>query len=95
MIVDRSPGTATPTAEIDAAVAAVRANRDRWVATPPADKVRLLDEVIRATAPVADRWTELSAIHEGPDPSDPYAAEEGIVGPYVFLRGARLHRTGP
>lgn len=82
----------TPTAELDTAVAQVRANRDRWLATPPDARVRLLDEVMRATAAVADRWMALSAIHEGLDPADPSAAEEGIVGPYLFLRGVRLHR---
>lgn len=83
---------ATRIEDLDAAVADVRANRDAWVATPPAERVRLLDEVMRATATVADRWTELSAIHEGLDPAGAAAAEEGIVGPYLFLRGVRLHR---
>jgi acyl-CoA reductase-like NAD-dependent aldehyde dehydrogenase len=82
----------TPTPELDAAVEAVRANRDAWVATPPAGRIRLLDEVIRATLAVADEWTRLSALHEGLHPDDPAAAEEGIVGPYIFLRGVRLHR---
>jgi acyl-CoA reductase-like NAD-dependent aldehyde dehydrogenase len=83
---------ASTTAELDAAVAEVRANAARWIATPPAERVRLLDAVIRATASVAGRWTELSARHEGLDPASPEASEEAIVGPYLFLRGARLHR---
>ncbi len=83
---------ATPTAELDRAVDEVRANRDAWVATPPAERVRLLDAVMRATAAVAVEWARLSAIHEGLHPDDPEAAEEAIVGPYLFLRGVRLHR---
>ncbi len=82
----------TLTAELDAAVEAVRSNREAWAAIPPVARARLLDEVLRTTVAVADRWTELSAIHEGLDPADPVAAEEGIVGPYLFLRGVRLHR---
>ncbi len=82
----------SPRAALDQAVATVRANRDAWIATPPEARARLLDEVMRATAAVADRWTELSARHEGMDPDSAAAAEEGIVGPYLFIRGARLHR---
>jgi len=83
---------ATPIAELDAAVEAVRAGRDRWAATTPAERVRLLEAVMRTTAAVAGRWSELSARHEGLDPASPEAAEEAIVGPYLFLRGVRLHR---
>jgi acyl-CoA reductase-like NAD-dependent aldehyde dehydrogenase len=83
---------ATPVAGIDAAVADVRANRDAWIATTLAERVRLLDEVMHATAAVAGEWARLSALHEGLDPQDHAAAEEWLVGPYVFARGARLHR---
>jgi hypothetical protein len=83
---------ATSFEALDSAVAAVRASRDAWVATTPEARIRLLDEVLRATVAVADRWTELSARHEGLDPDGVAAAEEGIVGPYLFLRGVRLHR---
>ena len=79
-------------AELDAAVTELRAAADGWVRATPEIRIRLLDEVIRATLPVADRWTELSAIHEGLDPAGPDSAEEAIVGPYIFVRCARLHR---
>ena len=82
----------TPLAACDAAVADLRRAADRWVATPLDDRIRLLDEVIRSTVAVADRWAELAARHEGLDPASTAGAEEGIVGPYVFLRGVRLHR---
>jgi hypothetical protein len=79
-------------AALDSAVADLRATADGWVRATPEARIRLLDEVIRATLPVTDRWTELASRHEGLDPAGPDSAEEGIVGPYVFLRGARLHR---
>lgn len=79
--------------ECDAAVAALRAAADGWVRTTPEARVRLLDEVIRATLPVADRWTELGSLHEGLDPNGPDSAEEAVVGPYIFVRGARLLRN--
>jgi acyl-CoA reductase-like NAD-dependent aldehyde dehydrogenase len=84
--------TATAPEQLDAAVAEVRASRDTWIATTPEARIRLLDEVMRATLAVADRWAELSARHEGLEPGSAAAAEEGIVGPYLFLRGVRLHR---
>lgn len=83
---------ATPLPVCDAAVAELRAAAERWVATSPERKAALLDEVIRATLPVAARWTELGSIHEGVSPAGPDAAEEAIVGPYIFLRATRFHR---
>ena len=83
---------ATPLGQADAAVAELRARADAWVSTPVGEKIRLLDAVIAATLRVADRWTELAARHEGLDPAGPEAAEEAIVGPYIFMRGVRLHR---
>jgi hypothetical protein len=83
----------TPLDACDRAVDELRANADRWVRTSPERKRELLDEVVRATLPVARRWTRLGSLHEGVDPDGPGAAEEAIVGPYVFLRGVRLHRA--
>ena len=83
---------ATSAAELDAAVGELRAAADGWVRATPEARIRLLDEVIRATLPVADRWTELACLHEGLDPAGPDSAEEATVGPYIFLRGARFHR---
>ncbi len=82
----------TPLAGLDAAVAEVRANALAWTRSSAAERVRLLDEVLRATLEVADRWTELACRQEGLDPTAPEAAEESIVGPYIFARGARLLR---
>ncbi len=83
---------ATPVKDLDAVVADLRAAAEGWVRATPEARIRLLGEVIRATLPVADRWTELASRHEGLDPAGPDSAEEAIVGPYIFLRGARLHR---
>ena len=82
----------TPLAVCDEAVAELRAQADAWVRTSPERKRELLDEVLRGTLPLIDRWTRLGSLHEGLDPNGPDAAEETIVGPYIFLRGVRLHR---
>ena len=83
---------ATPIAVCDEAVAELRTRADAWVRTTPERKRELLDEVLRATLPLIDRWTRLGSLHEGLDPAGRDAAEETIVGPYIFLRGVRLHR---
>ncbi len=89
----RVPGpAATPLSGLDEAVVEVRANAAAWVAAPIAERVRLLDEVLRSTLEVADRWTRLACEHEGLDPATPESAEEAIVGPYIFVRSARLLR---
>jgi hypothetical protein len=83
---------ATPLDACDAAVAELRSAADRWARTDPARVRDLLDETLRATVPLIERWTELGAIHEGVDPAGPDAAEEAIAGPYVVLRSIRRHR---
>jgi acyl-CoA reductase-like NAD-dependent aldehyde dehydrogenase len=83
---------ATPLPVCDEAVGELRTAADRWVRTPVERKRALLDEVLRASLPLIDRWTRLGSLHEGLDPAGPDAAEETIVGPYIFLRGVRLHR---
>ncbi len=89
----RVPGpAATHLAGLDTAVAEVRANAASWARATPGHRVRLLEEVLRATLGVSDRWTELASRHEGLDPASPDSSEEAIVGPYVFARGARLLR---
>jgi acyl-CoA reductase-like NAD-dependent aldehyde dehydrogenase len=82
----------TPLEACDTAVAELRAAADRWVHTAPERKRDLLDEVLRATEPLIGAWTRIGSLHEGLDPDGPNAAEETIVGPYVFMRGVRLHR---
>ena len=83
---------ATPLAALDEAVVEVRAHAASWVDAPTAERVRLLEEVLRSTLAVADRWTRLACEHEGLDADAPESAEEAIVGPYIFMRGARLLR---
>jgi hypothetical protein len=65
----------TPLEACDAAVAEVRAAADRWTRASAAEVAGLLDEVLRATAAVTDRWTDLGSRHEGLDPAGPDGAE--------------------
>jgi len=91
--VQQVPGPEPTTLEAcDLAVAELDGVADRWAHTSPDEVARLLDETLRTTLAVADRWTALASEHEGLDPASAEAAEEAIVGPYVFMRGVRLHR---
>jgi acyl-CoA reductase-like NAD-dependent aldehyde dehydrogenase len=74
--------------ELDAAVAELRAHRARWVAVSPADRVRIVNEVRRDIAGVADQWSSAVAEAEGLSPDE--AAEEVLAGPYLILRQLRL-----
>ena len=65
---------------LDAAVAELRARRSAWVATAPSARIRLLDELVREVAAVADRWVAACVAAEGLDPADPASVgEEAIV----------------
>ncbi|HYO41631.1 MAG TPA: hypothetical protein VES19_00400, partial [Candidatus Limnocylindrales bacterium] len=83
---------ATPLPVLDEAVAELRAAAEAWVRTSPKRKLALLEEVMRATLPLINEWTRLGSLHEVLDPTGQDAAEETIVGPYILLRGLRLHR---
>jgi len=78
---------------LDAAVTNLRTRRSAWVATAPSARIRLLDELMRDVAAVADRWVAACVEAEGLDPAEPSSAEEAIVGPYFVLRYLRLLRA--
>jgi acyl-CoA reductase-like NAD-dependent aldehyde dehydrogenase len=77
---------------LDAAVEELRMSAARWVAVPPGERAAILDELLAAGASAAPAWIELAARFEGLAPDDPVASEEAIAGPYLYLRGLRLHR---
>jgi acyl-CoA reductase-like NAD-dependent aldehyde dehydrogenase len=77
---------------LDAAVEQVRGRRAAWLATGVAQRITILDELMRDVAAAADRWTAACLAEEGLDPRDPASAEEMLVGPYLTLRNLRLLR---
>jgi hypothetical protein len=78
--------------EMDAAVDAARAAKDRWAAVPPSERVRILDGLLRDFAAVAERWVDASLEAKGGEPGGILAAEEWISGPFCVLRNLRLLR---
>jgi acyl-CoA reductase-like NAD-dependent aldehyde dehydrogenase len=69
-------------------VAELRARRAQWVAVPPSDRLRLVSELRRDVAAVAERWSAAVAKVEGLGPDE--TSEEAIAGPYITLRQLRL-----
>ena len=83
-------------AALDAEVAALRAAAGTWVATPLAEKRRLLEAVRSATAAVAEEWVRVSCRGKGIAAGAPAAGEEWMSGPYALLAevAARIRLLG-
>jgi acyl-CoA reductase-like NAD-dependent aldehyde dehydrogenase len=81
-----------PGAVLDRALSTLRANAAAWVATGPAERIRLLEQVLRDVVAVADQWAAACISAEGLDPQDPSSGEEALVGPCFFVRNVRLLR---
>lgn len=81
---------ATPIPELDAAVAALGRRKEDWLRVSPAERARLLDQLIRSFATVSDRWVEASLEAKGIPPANPAAGEEWLAGPYLIFRNLRL-----
>jgi acyl-CoA reductase-like NAD-dependent aldehyde dehydrogenase len=75
-------------AGLDTAVAELGAHRAAWVAVSPLDRLRLVRELRRDVAGIADRWASAVAEAEGLAPNE--AAEAWLTGPYLTLRQLRF-----
>jgi acyl-CoA reductase-like NAD-dependent aldehyde dehydrogenase len=78
-------------ADLDAAIASLRARRAAWVAVPPGACTRLLGELRHDVAAVADEWTAAVAEAERLSPTE--ASEEALAGPYMLRLAAMLPRA--
>jgi hypothetical protein len=75
-------------AELETAVAELRARRAAWMAVSPLDRLRLVRELRRDVARVADRWALAVVKAQGLGPNE--AAEAWLTGPYLTLRQLRF-----
>ena len=69
-------------------MAELKDRRGAWIAVSPLDRRRLVRELRRDIARVADRWAAAVAKAEGLDPNE--AAEAWLTGPYITLRQLRF-----
>src|SRR5260221_11170249 len=79
-------------ATMDAAVAALQAKKDTWVALPVPERIRLLDRLIADSYAIADRWVAACLDAKGVGQDSPIAAEEWVAGPYAVLVDLRQLR---
>lgn len=77
------------TADLDAAVAALREKTRAWTAVSVRERITLIEELTRSFLQVADRWAAACIEAEGLDPVHGMA-EEALVGPYFVVRNLRL-----
>jgi acyl-CoA reductase-like NAD-dependent aldehyde dehydrogenase len=80
----------TPIAEVDAAVARVAANKDRWVNLPIPERVALLQRCLAGVAEVASAWVQDMCRLKGLSPDETLAGEEWLAGPATTARNIRL-----
>lgn len=60
-------------------------HRTRWVHTPVAERIAILNEIKDALMPVAQAWAETAARQKGIAPGSPLEGEEWISGPYTVM----------
>ena len=78
--------------EMDAAVQALQAQKDAWVAVPIRQRIALLDQLIKDFLAIAERWVAAGVQAKRLDPQSPTAGEEWALGPFPVLRNMRLLR---
>jgi aldehyde dehydrogenase (NAD(P)+) len=77
----------TPFAAIDATVARLAANKERWAKLPIRRKVEYLKELRTRTDEVADRWVDAAARAKRIPADSPLVGEEWISGPWALIKG--------
>jgi acyl-CoA reductase-like NAD-dependent aldehyde dehydrogenase len=80
----------TSRGEMDAALAALQASKDRWVAVGIAERITLLEETLRSTRAAARRWVDEALRAKRIPPATPAEGEEWVAGPMLVLRNLRL-----
>jgi acyl-CoA reductase-like NAD-dependent aldehyde dehydrogenase len=82
----------TAQADIDAALSALKSNKERWVQVGIPARRALLGDLIDGCARVAERWIAAALKAKGIPLGTPAAGEEWLGGPLVLVRNLRLLR---
>jgi acyl-CoA reductase-like NAD-dependent aldehyde dehydrogenase len=77
---------------MDAAIQMLNAKKDTWVALGVAERIAIIDAVIRDVASVAERWVGACLKAKGIEPDAPAAGEEWSNGPYSTMKELRQFR---
>ncbi|HET9978901.1 MAG TPA: hypothetical protein VFQ32_00545, partial [Ktedonobacterales bacterium] len=84
---------ASDQATMDAAITALQAEKDAWVATPVPERITLVDRLIHDFAALAPRWVDACLRAKDIAPGTPGVGEEWSTGPYTLLKQMRQLRT--
>jgi acyl-CoA reductase-like NAD-dependent aldehyde dehydrogenase len=82
----------TDQATMDAAIEALQAHKDAWVSVTPAERSKLMAQLMRDYYAIADRWVAASMEAKKLPPDSPLAGEEWSGGVYTLLRHMRQYR---
>ena len=81
----KSPAPLTAFADLDRDLQLLADNRQRWVQTPVAERITILNEIKDALMPVAQAWAETAGRKKGIAEGSPLVGEEWLSGPYAML----------
>lgn len=81
---------ATPIDEVDAAVARLNANAQKWVDTSIPRRIELLESCVKTTLEAAEGWVEAARRAKGIPDGDQRIGEEWLGGPMTLVRNIRL-----
>ena len=70
---------------LDADLQLLAGNRARWVATPIAERIAILNEIKEALMPVSQAWAETASRKKGIAQGSPLEGEEWLSGPYTVM----------
>lgn len=82
---------ATSPTDVDRALSELTARKQLWVAGSLAERIRLLESVVRRTDFAAERWIDAAALAKQFEPDSPAAAEEWFSGPFSIIAGAQAY----
>ena len=70
---------------LDADLQVLADNRARWVATPVAERIAILNEIKEALMPVSQAWAETASRKKGIAQGSTLEGEEWLSGPYTVM----------
>ncbi|MDQ3499700.1 MAG: aldehyde dehydrogenase family protein, partial [Actinomycetota bacterium] len=82
---------ATSPTDVDRALSELTARKQLWAAGSLAERIRLLESVVRRTDFAAERWIDAAALAKQFEPDSPAAAEEWFSGPFSIIAGAQAY----
>ncbi|HLY32834.1 MAG TPA: aldehyde dehydrogenase family protein, partial [Ktedonobacterales bacterium] len=78
---------------LDAAIAALQAHKDAWVAVSISERIALIDRLIADFAALAPNWVAASLQAKGIAPDAPSVTDEWAAGVYTTLKHLRQMRN--